>query len=61
MKHDFTFTHWANGPIVVYDAYMEPIKIATYTCIQCGAKADSKTLYVMDREECHGKIRNGKC
>lgn len=23
-----------------------------FTCKCCGAKADSKTLYVMDREEC---------
>ena len=56
--HDFTFTHWGNGPLVVYDYYIEPIKIARYTCTKCGAKADSKTLYMMDREECHGSTQH---
>ena len=46
VKHDFTFVRWGDG------TYEEPLKIARYTCVKYGAKADSRTLYVMDREEC---------
>ena len=38
-KHDFTFTTKINGKSI-------------YTCIQCGMKTNSHSLYMMDREEC---------
>lgn len=44
MKHDFTFVHWNDDGVAVY------------TCKECGSKADSKTIYVMDREhDCKNK------
>lgn len=47
-KHDFVFVRWAHGTCE------SPNAIAIFVCSKCGAKADSKTLYVMDREGCHG-------
>lgn len=40
-NHDFTFVGKADEE-----------GVNKFTCKNCGVKADSKTLYVMDREEC---------
>lgn len=37
--HDFIFVGKAEG-------------VSKFICKHCGVKVDSKTLYVMDREEC---------
>jgi len=58
MKHDFTFTRWANDPILYGSKQfilLDPPRVALYACTHCGTKADSKTLYVMDREECNAR------